>query len=78
MSTVSGTLMASCPPIFSAVPPRVSTQNFLCASTLVTLRWKWPTMAGASLFESWAPADAPSAQTKAATATVNERRMRSS
>src|SRR5262245_45211901 len=41
-------------PNVAGVPPSVSTQNFLCASTLDTLRSKWPTTAGAVVMEIWA------------------------
>ena len=35
----SGNFTTSTLPNFIAAPPRVSTQNFLCASILVTFRW---------------------------------------
>src|SRR5436190_17932970 len=53
---MSGNRTTSVPNIVVAVPPSVSTQNFLWASMLVTFRWKCPTTAGADVLLVWAVA----------------------
>src|SRR5687768_4384908 len=59
-------ISAGLAPTFTGVPPRV-VQNFLCSSTLVTLKWWWPYTIGPSLAAtSWADAGEPAANTRTA------------
>src|SRR2546428_1092742 len=62
-------------PNFVAVPPSVSTQNFLCASRLVTFRWKCPTTAGAVVFEICAAGRSGSSTRSARTSALGRRLM---